>query len=595
MRFILTGSMQAWLLNAAIVSVVTLTSACGGGGGSGPTPAPMLQPPVFEPLNSRAVSLQVMDSLTGEPVNGTLTVIDGEGLVEAASARQLAKADVDIPIVAGLASILVRNNISEPANLRYRISSAGFVTTSGTLEIDAGSDTVSVVRLTSLTSPPAGVASQTQTVDLSNGPAVIDLVNQAAPGGPITNRVRLTIPPDIQLLDRNEQPIAGTQVRVEQTLFGTTEADSLLSFPGGLDVVIENADDPAIAVEMNGGDGATFESAGFVSVDMFVGNTEVKKFDKPVTLRISVNPATIDPATDEPVRCGAVVPVWSLDNDSGQWRFEGDGQVQQEGNADCANEVSTGELFVEIDTTHLTYFNLDYLNSNARRCRATIDLRDSSGNPVSALLSARLTVPGRGFARLGSPSTRSVITAVNVPSDLRYDIQVINASTGQPVPITAFNGSIDNVNDGKLRNLRLCDARNPTQSASPLVASLDVAQLPPLLDARVAVEAVCTRDRAVRSPAPTLVFLCSRTGGGCHFGRIADGNTVAFKVSSGDYRVYAYDTLRRGFDITERTISATAPNLTVELPRECSVVNPTPTSAPTGGTGSSNSGGSGGG
>ncbi len=89
---------------------------------------------------------------------------------------------------------------------------------------------------------------------------------------------------------------------------------------------------------------------------MRVGNTSVEQFSQPVSVQIGIKPNTNNPITGTTVRAGDVIPLWSYDENNGNWKFEGNYTVN--------SKIGLGgnqELFIKKDdVTHLSWYNLDW-------------------------------------------------------------------------------------------------------------------------------------------------------------------------------------------------------------------------------------------
>ncbi len=120
-------------------------------------------------------------------------------------------------------------------------------------------------------------------------------------------------------------------------------------FPGGFEVTD--------AVDQNGKKIASatnplfFTTAGWFSMEMNVGNTEVNRFSDPIDVEIPIGDSVINPATKKPVKVGDKIPIWSLHNGTATWRLESEAEIT----------APTGKgLNAKIKINHLSSFNIDY-------------------------------------------------------------------------------------------------------------------------------------------------------------------------------------------------------------------------------------------
>jgi len=160
-------------------------------------------------------------------------------------------------------------------------------------------------------------------------------------------KVEVQIEEGTIMYDENGQAVNGTNLEVELVQYTDLDEEALNAFSGGF--TIENAVDS----EGNPMDALEFNTAGMVKIDMHVDGTEVKQFSKPVNVTMELNSETQNPDTDyAPIAEGDVIPVWSRDDQTGQWTQEGDVTVSRNAN--------TGTLEARLQIEHLSFWNLDW-------------------------------------------------------------------------------------------------------------------------------------------------------------------------------------------------------------------------------------------
>lgn len=148
--------------------------------------------------------------------------------------------------------------------------------------------------------------------------------------------------------DRNGNAItAGSDLDVQVVQYTDLDEGSLMAFPGGLTAteVIDEAGNPLPPVN--------FTTAGLAQIDMFIEGTEVKSFSKPLNVTIELNENTLNPDNDyAQVAAGDSIPVWSMDDETGVWKYEGMSVVQQ--------NFATGKLEASMAVPHLSPWNWDW-------------------------------------------------------------------------------------------------------------------------------------------------------------------------------------------------------------------------------------------
>ncbi len=162
----------------------------------------------------------------------------------------------------------------------------------------------------------------------------------------------IVVPQGVKMKNEKGQILTGT-LKAEVISF-TETGEGTSFFPGGM--FPEN-------IDMGGGrtEEGAFVSAGFTAVNMTVGGERVSTFDgKPVTIKMNLGANTHNPKENRPYQVGDDIDIWSYETENGQWKFEKTGKIVLDGTKLC----------VMFETTHLSYFNLDYLASgDGGRCR----------------------------------------------------------------------------------------------------------------------------------------------------------------------------------------------------------------------------------
>lgn len=234
-----------------------------------------------------------------------------------------------------------------PIELRLLVNAEGYMPTSLPILIDSTGGHPFTIYMLMKSDPPVGVESTSDNSGQAGaGGTVVNTVIVSTDPEPVSGcAVTVTIPQGTVVQDDSGQPLQG-QLTTEVTYFNNESESSLQSFPGGFSVNV-NADPDG-----NPGQGV-FITAGFIAVDITDGSgREAKTFSNPITLTIEIDPGTINPETGQPVVAGDIIPVWSYDNESGEWQYEGRGTV--------AGPNANNKLEVNYQTNHLTWWNLDW-------------------------------------------------------------------------------------------------------------------------------------------------------------------------------------------------------------------------------------------
>lgn len=239
----------------------------------------------------------------------------------------------------------------------------------------------------------------------------------------------ITIPKGIKMKDDSGKILTGT---LEAEVVSFTETDEGTAFfPGGL-----MPDNIEMGTDENGNqrpsESGAFVSAGFTAVNMKVGGKRVSNFEGKVAVTMKLGENTMNPETGEPYKAGDNVDIWSYETENGQWRFEKTGKV-------IADPNDSTKLIVEFETTHLSFFNLDYLErGNGGRCyRSTLNVK-WPGLDRANKINARFTLKYVG--ETSGRTSRWSQTVLSKTSDI-YDGKVIRLKNTpqRPVEITVYD------------------------------------------------------------------------------------------------------------------------------------------------------------
>nr|WP_315196584.1 hypothetical protein [uncultured Flavobacterium sp.] len=196
----------------------------------------------------------------------------------------------------------------------------------------------------------------------------------------------ITIPAGVKMKDNTGALLSGT-LNAEVVSFSEGN-NGTAYFPGGLS--------PESIIKSDGvvsSDGA-FYSAGFAAINMTIGSKNVRTFEGgKVKVKMTLSKDTFNPATNQAYQAGDNLDVWSYDTDNGQWKFESHGTVKSGTN---------GSLYVDFETSHLSYFNLDYLWSGTPKCQVKMSVKWTGAD-----------VPVNGYVKLSYVTTSGSLQFIN--------------------------------------------------------------------------------------------------------------------------------------------------------------------------------------
>jgi hypothetical protein len=288
------------------------------------------------------VSVPVQVNIYGPDANRVLTY---EGV--ATTSFKSAKADLFLGLKGTVASA------GKPAELRIVVSAPGYIASSIYLFIDKAKLEPFEIRLVKETAPVAGVMIRQDVVETSaTGMVKSDETITTPVNGSMTSSVTVQIPANTQLKDAKGQPVAGN-LMAQVADFSSQVETALRAFPGGFTTRV-NKDDQG-----NANADGTFATAGFIAIELANASGQVvTTFSQPITVKAGLDNNLNNPETGQKIKSGDLVPVFSYNDLNGEWTYERDVAVKQEGSL----------LYVLIPVTHLSGYHLAFWSPRSSSC-----------------------------------------------------------------------------------------------------------------------------------------------------------------------------------------------------------------------------------
>ncbi len=373
----------------AVAGVIGSLAACGGSGGG----SPVITPPAEVITAPYKYVISFVDARTDAPITDALTVqftgpaVDSGEVVDSSNSS-----------VKGKTYTTVNGLITAAAN--FNGSDDVFSVLGGNLVKGWNTSGVQILRETSK------LGDQIITVKLSNnnnaaaiqadttlGIGMIASSTTAGAGGvlpattlstldkTVTNAegsaesvgtARITIPAGTVARDATGNMASGA-LKLTVTKYANSDVDALVAFPGGFTPNVTDSSGTQLPGGATSGSG-NFVTGGFAQFNLTDSTGKaIKKFDTPVTLTIDLPKTSKNPSTGATIKAGDKYPVWSFDEVTGKWVFEAEGIVQDKTPASASN------FEVVFSSTHLSYWNLDYFESE--NCTGTINIaRNPTGD-----------------------------------------------------------------------------------------------------------------------------------------------------------------------------------------------------------------------
>ncbi|GAB3764931.1 hypothetical protein [Spirosoma pomorum] len=307
----------------------------------------------YEPAKTLMQGL-VVDAKTGMQLDVPITVsvfgpdasrvITYEGVSTTSFKNE--KGDIFIGLIGSVPST------AKPAELRVVVDAPGYIGSSQYLTIREAKPEPFSIRLVKEDAPPVGVAISTETVE-TNSTGVVKTAEVIST--PITNsnstQVTVELPAGTQLKDEKGQAVTGN-LSAAVAAYSSQNQSSLSAFPGGFETRVSRDN------QGQTNSAGSFATAGFASIEIASSSGQkVANFSQPVKVEMEVSKALINPETNAPVKVGDKIPVFSYNENTGEWIYERDAVVKSE----------QGELQVELEITHLSWYNLDWFYTG-RNC-----------------------------------------------------------------------------------------------------------------------------------------------------------------------------------------------------------------------------------
>lgn len=486
----------------------------------------------------------------------SLTGIDGVTVTvaEADQAKVLPDEDGDFTFLAedGAVSFALKESVTptetSPVTLTL-ITSAGadYVASSTLVELTSPGTHDFNVNMVAINDPPAGV--QAARKSLSDATDATGTTSSAVTAGSSNSggaEAEVSLPAATTITDSNGTPLSG-DISVDVAHVDGSSDEAIDVFPGGLAATVTNPDtynaaNPDNPIdESNEGNliSASLTSITVTDADGTAGHhfSVADPSVNPLTIKATVDPATVNPLTGEAIKAGDTLSIFSYENESGVWTFEANGTVVDE----------SGVLFVTFTTNHLSYYNLGWWGG--AKCN---NVKLNLVNGGAKRLRVRIKRVGGGYTRtVFYKGAGDVITLNNAPKNMRVNLVVDDAVTH--VPRTVIAGIPIN---------NLCaEPKQHTVTLDPdelLTATLTAT-----------VQSICWNAPPRPAPLPSASVYVTQNGRLINSGT-TDGNGVALiggLYVGQTYRVRAMNNVSHKNDAAFVTVTNLTPSVTLQIHR----------------------------
>ncbi|WP_417886253.1 hypothetical protein [Zunongwangia sp.] len=263
------------------------------------------------------------------------------------------------------------------------------------------------VNMVNQNNTPSGVSAKKESAsmsgDVTTEPKTVEFdsgTSNKKTGG------NLVVDSGTEFYNKENQKISGQNVEISVVDFDAESESLVKSFPGGLANKTVNKNGSEVK--------KSFIPMSYTTINMTVGGTEVRTFNKPINVSMEISPDLFNPITGKKVAVGDELSIYSYQIDKDIWEFEKSGTIQSKNN----------KLYVSFTTNHLTEYSVVADLDNCEQNDFIIQ------NPTSSPINAQveLILSGTDVTR-----TYNIVTDLSLkPGDNTIDlplISVTNATT----------------------------------------------------------------------------------------------------------------------------------------------------------------------
>ncbi len=327
-------------------------------------------------INANPVKLQNIKKVN-------VTLIDPDSMVVASGNIPFQTLEIENGVMNVGLKLKAKISNESPYRFRIKAEAEGYVPTMQTIVLEDESPKYFPVYMASIEEPPPGMSTAVSSLPVSSGGIIPSgQTISTKTGNKINQSLKITIQDSTRLL-RNKEPINDVQEEAKLDIsFGNPLViEAGRTFPGGFRV--SDALDSNGEIIASPSDPFYFSSAGWVTMNMKVGDQEVNGFDKPLIASMEINPELFNSNTGKLYQPGDTIPIWSQ-NEVGVWFEELMGVIEK-------NEKGTLEVNFKIN--HLSTWNID---NKVNPCPGDISIQVDNQLGVATLLYSELVEATNG-------------------------------------------------------------------------------------------------------------------------------------------------------------------------------------------------------
>ncbi len=241
-------------------------------------------------------------------------------------------------------------SVSKPVTFSINANIPGYAPVSRTITISYDSLYVQTIPVFDINNPVQGLSSLSATTNLSSNITNISTLLSTILSDASSKPASITIDAGTQFFDISANSINASSLQTNLAYAGLLNNISAILSSAGLQTNNAIGTNGTLINGM-----VNFKSAALLNINMTAGNTTVKSFSKPLTANLELAKTQTNYTTGKLVVAGDTIPLWSQNENTGQWKYEGVANVVK--NTD-------GNLAASFKITHLSNWALLYTVPN---------------------------------------------------------------------------------------------------------------------------------------------------------------------------------------------------------------------------------------
>jgi hypothetical protein len=241
-------------------------------------------------------------------------------------------------------------SVSKPVIFSINANIPGYAPVSRTVTINYDTLYVQTIPVFDINNPVQGLSSLSATTNLSSNITNISTLLTTLLTDLTSKPASITIAAGTQFFDLSANSISASSLQTNLSYAGLLNNLSAILGNAGMQTNNVIGKNGTLVTGM-----VNFKSAAVLNINMTAGNTAVKSFSKPLTANLELAKGQTNYTTGKLVAAGDTIPLWSQNESTGQWKYEGVASVVT--NAD-------GNLAASFKITHLSNWALLYTQAN---------------------------------------------------------------------------------------------------------------------------------------------------------------------------------------------------------------------------------------